>query len=300
MWRIYKHTGKDQDYVFYKEALNAATNEVRKSKRNFELKLAQNIKSDSKSFYAYVRSKQNVRDKVGPLEDNAGDIITEGILMAEELNMHFSSVFTREDTSSLPVPETKVNGSEGERLGQLVVTPEVVASQINKMKENKSPGVDGISPKILKETAHVFNMSLQEGIVPLEWKEANIIPLFKKGSRNKSENYRPVSLTSVICKLLEAIIRDHMMDFLIKHKLINPSQHGFLKARSCLTNLLCFFEEITKWVDEGSPVDIIYLDFQKAFDKVPHQRLILKLKSHGMGNSIINWIEQWLTYRNTG
>ena len=92
MWRVYKHTGKDQDYEVYKEALNAATKEVRKSKRNFELKLAQNIKSDSKSFYAYVRSKQNVRDKVGPLEDNAGDIITEGILMAEELNMHFSSV----------------------------------------------------------------------------------------------------------------------------------------------------------------------------------------------------------------
>ena len=87
-----------------------------------------------------------------------------------------------------------------------------------------------------------------------------------------------------------------MMDFLVKHKLINPSQHGFLKARSCQTNLLCFFEEITKWVDDGSPVDVIYLDFQKAFDKVPHQRLILKLKSHGMGKSI-NWIEQWLTDR---
>ena len=164
--------------------------------------------------------------------------------------MHFSSVFTRENTSSLPVPETKFNGSEGEKLGQLVVTPEVVASKINNMKENKSPGVDGISPKILKEIveqismplAHVFNMSLQEGIVPLEWKEANIIPLFKKGSRNKSVNYRPVSLTSVICKLLETIIRDHMMDFLLKHRFINHSQHGFLKARSCLTHLLCFFE----------------------------------------------------------
>ena len=115
--------------------------------------------------------------------------------------------------------------------------------------------------------AHVFKMSLQEGIVPLEWKEANIIPLFKKGSRNKSVNYRPVSLTSVICKLLETIIRDHIMDFLLKYRLINHSQHGFLKAISCLTHLLCFLEEITKWMDEGSPVDIIYLDFQKAFHK---------------------------------
>ena len=80
--------------------------------------------------------------------------------------------------------------------------------------------------------------------------------LVQKGSRNKSVNYRPVSLTSVICKLLETIIRDHMMDFLVKHKLINSSQHGFLKARSCLTNF--FYEEITKWVDEGSPVFAFY------------------------------------------
>ena len=104
--------------------------------------------------------------------------------------MHFSSGFTREDSISLPVAETKFHGPEGEMLGQLVVTPEVAATKIKDMKENKSPGVDGISPKILKETveqistplAHVINMSLQEGIAPLEWKEANIITLFKKGS----------------------------------------------------------------------------------------------------------------------
>ena len=130
------------------------------------------------------------------------------------------------------------------------------------MKDNKSPGVDGIPPKLLMETVEQISIPLARVF--------NIIPLFKKGSRNKSENYRPVSLTSVICKLLERLIKDHMVDFLVKHKLLNSSQHGFLKARSCLTNMLCFLEEITKWIDVGSPVDIIYLDFQKAFDKVPH------------------------------
>ena len=110
-------------------------------------------------------------------------------------------------------------------------------------------------------------------------------------------NYRPVSLTSVICKLLERLIKDHMVDFLVKHKLLNSSQHGFLKARSCFTNMLCFLEAITKWIDVGSPVDIIYLDFQKAFDKMLHQRLLLKLKAHGIGDSITDWIEQWLTDR---
>ena len=134
-------------------------------------------------------------------------------------------------------------------------------------------------------------------MIPYEWKEANMIQLIKKSSRNKSEKYISVSLTSVISKLLERLIKDDIVDFLVRHKLLNPSQHGFLKARSCLTNTLCFLEEITKWIDEGSPVDIIYLDFQKAFDKVPHQRLLLKLKAHDIGDGIIDWIEQWLTDR---
>ena len=88
-----------------------------------KMQLAQHIKSDRKSFYAYVRSKQNVRDRVGPLEDNAGNKIAQGILMAEELNMHFSSVFTREDTSSLPVPETKFEGSRGGKVGAVSGNP---------------------------------------------------------------------------------------------------------------------------------------------------------------------------------
>ena len=213
MWRVYRRTRKDEDYANYKEALNLATTEIRKSKRTFEKKLAGNIKNYSKSFYAYVRSKQKVRDKVGPLENNRGNIISDGFQMAEVLNEYFSSVFTTEDISSLPVPFTKFEGNTSEHLGQLFVTPEIIAKKIKKMKDNKSPGVDGIPPKLLKEIveqistplAKLFNLSLKEGIVPSEWKEANITLLFK-GSRNKPENYRPVSLTSVVCKLLETLI----------------------------------------------------------------------------------------------
>ncbi|WP_166376079.1 hypothetical protein, partial [Aeromicrobium phragmitis] len=210
MWKLYRLTGNEDSYNSYKEALNQATAEIRNSKRSYEQKLACNIKHDSKSFYAYVRSKQKVQDKVGPLEDSAGKIISEGCLMAESLNEYFSSVFTREEVSSLPIPETKFMDTESDDyLGQLIVTPEMVANKIKTMKDNKSPGVDGIPPKLLLETveqisiplATVFNLSLKQGVVPVEWKEANVIPLFKKGSRKKAENYRPVSLTSVICKL---------------------------------------------------------------------------------------------------
>ena len=144
--------------------------------------------------------------------------------MAEVLNEYFSSVFTIEDISSLPVRFTKFEGNTSEHLSQLFVTPEMIAKKIKKMKNNKSPGVDGIPPKLVKEIveqistplAKLFNLSV-EGIVPSEWKEANITPLFKKGSRNKPENYRPVSLTSVVCQLLETLIRDHMVEFLVKH-----------------------------------------------------------------------------------
>ena len=123
--------------------------------------------------------------------------------MAEDLNGYFSSVFTKEDISPLPVPDAKFQEVKSEYLGQLIVTPEMVAKKIKTMKDNKSPRMDGILPKPLIETveqisiplARVFNLSLKEGVVPFEWKEPNIIPLFKKGSRNKSENYRPVSLT---------------------------------------------------------------------------------------------------------
>jgi hypothetical protein len=133
--------------------------------------------------------------------------------------------------------------------------------------------------------------------VPQEWKDATVSPLFKKGKRDKTENYRPVSLTSVIGKLLESIIKDKLVEHLDKFALINTSQHGFTKGRSCLTNLLEFMEQVTKTVDEGQPVDLIYLDFAKAFDKVPYMRLFKKLEAHGVSKKIIAWIQNWLSSR---
>ena len=105
-------------------------------------------------------------------------------------------------------------------------------------------------------------------------------------------NYRPV-----VCKLLESLLCDQMVDFLERHNLLKDTQHGFLRGRSCLTNLLEYTEIISKWVDDGSPVDVIYLDFGKAFDKVPHQILLIKIKSHGMGVNIVNLVQNWLTDR---
>ena len=119
----------------------------------------------------------------------------------------------------------------------------------------------------------IFNRSLESGQVPEDWRVANVTPLFKKGSREELGNYRPVSLTSVVGKVLETLIKDQMRNYLNKYKLIEGSQHGFTKGSSCLINLLEFYEAVSDWVDEGIAVDIVYLDLKKAFDKVPHRRL---------------------------
>jgi len=106
-------------------------------------------------------------------------------------------------------------------------------------------------------------------IIPEDWKLATVTPIFKKGNRNKAENYKPVSLTSVVCKLFESIIRDNLVYHLETNTLIKNSQHGFRKGRSCLANLLEFLDKVTGCVDSGENVDVVFLDFAKAFDKVP-------------------------------
>ena len=125
----------------------------------------------------------------------------------------------------------------------------------------------------------LFKKSLAEGVVPEDWKRANVSPIYKKGNKNIAENYRPVSLTSQCSKLMESIIRDEIVQYLEANQLLKDSQHGFRTGRSCLTNILVFLDKITEWVDQGEMVDVVFLDFAKAFDKVPHQRLLLKVAS---------------------
>ena len=139
--------------------------------------------------------------------------------------------------------------------------------------------------------------TLECGHVPKDWKLANVTAIFKKGDKELANNYRPVSLTSHVCKVFESILRDCIVEHLNKYNLINNSQHGFTRKRSCLTNLLEFLEYVSDYVDQGFPIDVIYLDFQKAFDKVPHKRLMKKIKSLGITGKIYDWIEDWLNNR---
>ena len=160
-------------------------------------------------------------------------------------------------------------------------------------------------PKVLKESAHIiseflsvlFIKSLKSGRLPRDWKSAIVIPLHKKGSTKKTEDFRPVSLTSIICKILESIIRDSIVEHMDKNKLFIEHQHGFRSKRSCVTQLLEVIDDWYEILDDKGCIDVIYLDFQKAFDTVPHRRLLNKMYAYGIRGQLLKWTESFLIGR---
>ena len=143
----------------------------------------------------------------------------------------------------------------------------------------------------------IYDKSLKDGILPDCWKKATVVAIHKKGSKRDVRYYRPVSLTSVICKMLEAIIKNHILHHLESNSLLSDHRYGFRPGRSCELQLLRIVNEWTLHLDERKPNDILYLDFQKAFDKVPHKRLISKLQAYGIDGNLLSWIISFLSNR---
>ena len=173
------------------------------------------------------------------------------------------------------------------------------------LDQNKACGVDKLHPFLLKNCAEaftvpitlIFRASLSDSQLPVQFRLANVTPLFKKGDKSVPSNYRPVSLTSIPCKIMESIIRSRMEDYLYKNNFLAKEQHGFVKSKSCTTNLLETLDLISCSLDNGIPVDVILLDFAKAFDTVPHKRLLAKLKAYGFVGLTLKWIEVFLKNR---
>ena len=179
-------------------------------------------------------------------------------------------MFTVEPEGEVPtIPPETVK----EKLGDITITPEMVAKKLRKINISKSPGPDKIHPRVLRELceiictpiAIIFQTSLDTMELPKEWKNAHVTALFKKGNRKLASNYRPVSLTSIICKTLESIIRDYIIQHMKENKLFSKKQFGFISGRSTTLQLLNVLDKWSKILDEGGCVDVIYMDFMKAF-----------------------------------
>ena len=302
--RLLKHNDSEENLQEYRIKRDSVKREIRKKKRETEIEIANNCRNNPKDFFRYFAGKTTCKSNVGPLVDDSGRPTDDDKDISEILNRYFSSVFTEENMENLPTPH-RFAKEDHPFINNIEIDIEIVKKKLKMLKPNKSPGPDEIHSKILRECyselaeplSIIFKSSLESGVIPSDWKIANVTPIFKKGDKKHASNYRPISLTSICCKVLESIIRDQLTDYLDKNSQILDSQHGFRNHRSCLTNLLEFFDGLTDATDKDYPVDILYLDFSKAFDTVPHARLMLKLEAHGIANKAQVWIKNWLSNR---
>jgi hypothetical protein len=258
------------------------------------------VESNNKPFWRYVKAKRQDNSGVSPLKDGP-TLVTDSLAKAKILLNQFCSVFTRNNGAKPP----QMRSTPSPLIDDLVIREEGVGKLLRNLNASKASGPDGIPSKVLKNCADVlaaplttiFNCSLKSGSLPSDWLKANVSCIFKKGDRNKAENYRPVSLTSVACKLLEHCICRHIKTHLEKHSILTDKNHGFRSGFSCETQLLTTMNDLQKNNNAGVQSDIIILDFSKAFDTVPHPHLLHKLNHYGIQGNIHKWITCFLTER---
>lgn len=288
----------------YNRARAKVKNLLRKAKRRFEREIALQAKTNPKAFWGHTRRYLKTKNGVAPLLADPKDKNSMKFTDAEKANIllnQFSSVFTRESNGQIPILERRTDSV----LSDLIITDEMVRKELRNINVNKSCGPDELHPRLITELADLiaipvtvlFNATLQDGILPKDWKKAFIAPIYKKGSRNLPENYRPISLTAILCKIMEKFVRDKVVTHLLKEKLLSTKQYGFISGRSTTTQLLYYLDECIKKIVHGGVIDAIYLDFSKAFDTVPHRRLLGKLESYGIRGNVLNWIRGFLHER---
>ena len=254
----------------------------------YEKKITGSMKQNPKQFFKYLNSKRKIKSGVSELKDNKGNLCNDVQENANILGEFFASTFVQE-----PADENFLNGATNytdKEISDIEISSYEVETLLKEINIYRSEGPDKIHSKLLKSlcdntnfvdaVTKLFRKCYETGCLPDVWKTAKINALYKKGSKCEAKNYRPISLTCILCKVFEKIIRNHIL----KHfePFVHSSQRGFLSGKSCLSNLLNCFEKVDELLENNDNVDIIYLDFQKAFDSVPHKRLMHKLKMYGI------------------
>ena len=290
----------------YNRVRNQVVKLTRRARKTYERNLSQEAKSNPKRIWQYINSKSKTRQGISDLcvdprdpksaktdhDENKANILAE----------FFSSVFTVEPQEDVPSLEIR---SVLHEWSNVSVRSEDIEKILKGLKPDKSPGLDNLQPRLLKELstelskplALIFSRSIQDRRVPEDWKKAKISAIFKKGNKAMAGNYRPVSLTSIVCKVLERVIRDRIIEHMEMNSLFTSKQYGFMSGRSTALQLLRVLDEWTEALDEGAGIDCIYMDYMKAFDTVPHRRLLKKLEAYKIGNDTIEWIENYLNGR---
>ncbi|XP_065675894.1 uncharacterized protein LOC136092103 [Hydra vulgaris] len=305
-WAKYINTGQDT-HKFLKILHRTACKKVEKmakaGRQKYEELLVRDSESNPKRLHAYVRSKQSVSNNITLLETVNSNITTDTSDISASLNNYFQSVFVLKPEGSMP-------GFESRTEAVCVIDPasfciDIVQKCLNNLDDKKSTGYDGLHPWVLskfsatfaKPLSLIYKCSFATGVVPELWKKSNVTPIFKKGSRLKTSNFRPVWLTSIPCKIMDSILQIRITEHCVANGLISPNQHGFFHCKGCVSNLLETRDIMTEATHCRHAVDVIYTDFAKAFDKVPHKRLLHKLRAYCIQGALLDWIAAWLSNR---
>ena len=252
------------------------------------------------NFYRYCNRSFSNYSAIGPLKTSSDDIVTDAQAKANLLQKSFSGCFTV-DNGVVPPSPLRTTA----RICNIAFTHTSVRRCISKLRPKSKCGPDKIPSIFIKKCSlwlteplvYLFTQSFAVGFIPQIWKTAHISPIFKKGDPTNPSNYRPIALTCIFCKIMETIIKNEMLSYLSENNIISSKQHAFLKKCSTTTNLLECTREWSLALDCGKAVDIIYIDFERAFDSIVHSKLPLKLTSIGICDNLLRWIGCFISNR---
>ncbi|XP_072037653.1 uncharacterized protein [Amphiura filiformis] len=292
---------KQSDWVKYKAQRNKVQKLVAEAHTDYINNTVGDslLASDGKKLWSYIKSKRKETLGIPTLRTSNGMHVT-GKSKATTLNAQFASV----NSDDLPLPDK--GPSPYPHINDLIIEEEGVAKQLHQLSSNKASGPDDIPARILHEYAddlapmlltNIMQQSYRLGKLPSDWTKARVTGIFKKGNNTNPENYRPVSLTCICCKVQEHIVVSHLAKHLSKNNVIINNQHGFREKLSCDTQLLQAVNDWSTTLNQRGQSDVLFLDFSKAFDKVPHQHLLHKLSFYGINGPTQQWIGAFLSSR---
>ena len=301
LFKRYRNCNKSYASSMLKNADERLRRALDESRAQHEYYIASHLKTSPRIFWKHVHQGLGSKPNIIAVESTDGHLITSDQEIAFEFDKFFASVFSAERLDNLlRLPDASPNFLKHVEFNECDILKILKA-----LPSQSSAGPDGIPNLLLTKGRYIlcpilkrlFQYLFDNGVLPLEWCRANITPIFKKGNRNHCSNYRPVSLTSTCCKVAEKVIKSSLLSFICKYDLLSSAQHGFLPRRSCLSSLLQFFDILTRSLDDGNCISTVYIDFAKAFDTVPHRRLLCKLRSLGIHGSLLSWVECFLCNR---
>ena len=277
-----------------------------KSQMDCETKAVNSIKKNPKYFFSYAKKFSSVKVGIGPFVDAANELVIGSLRMAEMLAEQYQSVFST-PKESLPEANKIFQGDQvtSHCLHNVAFDKEDIVEAIDQIPSTAAAGPDRFPPLLLKMCKYsiaeplflIWRKSLDTGKIPSLLKIADIVPIFKNGNCGIPSNYRPVALTSHLIKVFEKVLRKYIVAYMEENRLFNSGQHGFRLGRSCLSQLIAHFDHITRLLESGQNVDVVYLDFAKAFDKVDFLVTMRKLHSIGISGKMGKWIYSFLTDR---